>query len=582
MKEVENHSWRNFLHLLFTSKLPWHLYIFGVIAAFASTTLSLGLPMVTQRIMSGEIFDEALIGKYVWLSIASLVLVSISALFVSVTAPVTKRNIQRSIWPKLIRRPLKEEKEGQQLHSISRVTQDPSYIDNGIGGFRTVLTSTYALIGSYAIMYSMNVKLTLALLPVIPYILIVTAIVGHFTQKTQYGVQSKLSNMTAFFAERLPKIRLIKTFGREQEEMERADAVIYQQYEADKKRAFVDLFAEPLMQSIQAIVVGTVLVYGGILAGRGEMKVSEVIAFYLYVQFIHNNVLQYGLFWQWLKQAKGASAKIASIKQSENEQLKRSSSFAAAAETTSGDITFENISFSYENKNVLSNLNFVIPAGKVTAIIGPSGGGKSTVLALLERLYRPNVGRILFGGVPAEEINLDDWRRAMVNVSQNATLLSGTIRDNITYGIDHHVTDEEVWHAAKLAAAKSFIEELPAGLDTEVGESGSKLSGGQRQRIAIARAFILDPKYLLLDEATSNLDPKSKREVDDALAELMKGRTTILVDHDLRNRREMDQIIVVDEGRISGIGTHEDLEKSNRLYHTLSDIQEEKAVNLSV
>ncbi|REB07418.1 ABC transporter ATP-binding protein [Sporosarcina sp. BI001-red] len=574
-------SWGEFFHLIRTAKLPWHLYIFQIVASLGTTTLLLSMPIVIQQIMEGNIFDKAIVWKYVYMNIASVVLVTISSLFVFLTSPITKRNIQRVIWPKLIRLPMKEYRDNKSLNMISRVTLDPAYIDSAISDFTSLFNTTYSLVGSFVIMYTMNVKLTLALLPVIPYIIIVSIVVGHFTQRTQHGVQSQLSNMTAFFAERLPKIRLIKTFGKEDFEFEKSSRVIENQYTADKKRAFVDLFAEPLMQSVQAIVVGTVLVYGGYLVSKGDMKVSQVISFYLYVQFIHNNVLRYGMFWQTVKQAKGASEEIAKIQEAGEEQLERTYTFNEKATQPNADLTLENVSFSYDQRLALNNVNLTIPKGKLTAIVGPSGGGKSTIFGMLERLYEPNVGRVLIGTTPADKVHLDEWRAGIAYVSQNAPLLSGTIRENILYGIHEEVDDEIVWLAARHASAEEFIKEFPEGLDKDVGEFGTKLSGGQRQRIAIARAFVMDPEYLLLDEAMASLDAQSEHDINRALRLLMKGRTTALISHNLRTMKQMDHIIVVNNGQVEASGTHVELMQTNELYGNLIEIQNEKNQMLS-
>jgi len=382
--------------------------------------------------------------------------------------------------------------------------------------------------------------------------------------------------LTAFFAERLPKIRLVKSFGKEDKEIEHGKSVIKKQYEADKKRALVDLFAQPLMNSIQGIIVGIVLVYGSILVGKGEMKVSQVIAFYMYVQYLHMSVIQYGQFWQSLKQAKGASDKISEILESEDESLQRERAFNDTKNQTSGDIVLEDVSFSYTTSKILSDINLTIPKGKVTAVIGPSGGGKSTLFTLIERLYEPTDGRMLMGNVPAESIHLDEWRKSMAYVSQSTPLMSGTIRDNITYGLDREVDDKEIEKAAKMAAALDFIKKFPDGFDTEVGEFGSRLSGGQRQRIAIARAFIMDTPYLLLDEATSNLDAQSEHLIESALKKLMQNRTTVLISHDMKDIKGADQIVVIDQGKINGVGTHKELSETNELYQQLTQLQSEK------
>lgn len=580
-EKVKEQSWKDFFRLIFRSKLPWHLYILGLITMLATTTLTLGLPIYIQEIFAGNIFDFEIVYKYILLSASATGLAALSALFISITSPITQRNIQMTLWSKIIRMPMREYSKQPSQQLISRITRDTSFIDEVITYINTVITSTFTLTASYMIMYNMNVKLTFALFPVIPYILIVTTVVGHYTQKTQKDVQANFSNITAFFAERLPKISLIKSFGKEKEEIDEANIVLLENYEAEKKRAFVDLFAEPLMQSVQGIIIGIVLVYGGILVSKGELRISEVIAFYLYVQFIHNNVLKYGLFWQTLKQAKGASEKITAILDSDSEDLQSETPMNKAIKDSNGLLKLENITFSYDERPVLKNLNFTIPIGKVTAIVGPSGCGKSTILNLLERFYEPDVGQIRLGETAAESIHLEDWRRSIALVSQASPLLSGTIRDNITYGINHEVDMEEVRRAAEFADALDFIESFADGFDTDVGEFGSKLSGGQRQRIAIARAFMKNSEFLLLDEATSSLDARSENKIEHSLEKLMVGRTSIVIAHDMDFIKNADQIIVIDNGSVMDTGTHDELIKSNELYQILVEIQTEKSSRLS-
>ncbi|WP_312113433.1 ABC transporter ATP-binding protein [Brevibacillus reuszeri] len=582
MKEAQEHTWKLFFQLIIKSKLPWILLILYTVVQFGLTKISLMSPQVYQKIMAGEIFDTALISQYIWLSIASALVFASGMLIKCFMDPMITRNIQQMIWPKLIRMPMRLYDKINPLNLISRVTIDPTFFSTFITYIPYVLTAIYTLVGSFVIMYGMNEKLAFAILLVIPYMLIVSVLSGHFTQKTQYVVQERLSILTGFFAERLPKIRLIKTVGKEEYEIEKGHDVFHKQYIADKKRALVEVIANSLVTSVEAVCTGIVLIYGGILAAKGEMQVSEVIAFYMFMGNITIAIGQFGYFWQYVKEAKGATAKIASFTELKDEDLKRNQSFESVYQQSGGDVTFENVSFSYEDKKVLFNLNLTIPEGLVTAIVGPSGGGKTTLFSLLEQLYEPNTGRIIIGDVPANKVHLDEWRQSIAYVSQNSPLLSGTIRDNITYGIDRPVTDEEVREAARLAAALEFIDAFPKGLDTEVGEYGSKLSGGQRQRIAIARAFIKNPKYLLLDEATSNLDARSEHLINNALKSLMKGRTTVMICHDLKEMANVDNVIVIDNGRISGTGSHKELMKNNELYRKLVDIQKEKIMKMNM
>lgn len=578
MEETKQQGWKEFFGLILKSKLPWKLYIMGFIMLFLSTTLGLIMPKYISGIFEGDIFNNEVVRNYIILMSLSTLLVALSALFASLTPAVTMRNIQQTIWSKIIRMPMKDYNKQPSQQLISRVTVDPMFIDSAITEFSTVLMGTYSLVGSYVIMYSMNPKLTFALMPVIPYILIVSALVGHFTQKRQLAVQAQFSGITAFFAERLPRIRLIKSFNKEQEEIQKGKDILLQQYHVEKRRAIVDLYGQPLLHSVRAVIVGTVLVYGSYLISKGELRVSQFLAFYIYVQAIHMHVLKYGIFWTTVKNAKGASEKIVDILQTESEKMTREK---LINDHFSKDLTLENVSFSYDDKRILSNVNLTIPAGKVTAIVGPSGCGKSTIFNLLERFYEPNVGRLLLGSIPVEQIHLDEWRKSIAKVSQASPLLSGTIRENITYGLDREATMEEVREAAKLADALTFIEEFPEGFETEVGEFGSKLSGGQRQRIAIARAFIKDSPILLLDEATSSLDARSENHIEESLKLLMKNRTTVMIAHDLDSIKDADQIIVVDKGEINDAGTHEKLLNTSRLYRELVEIQQEKQDGLS-
>ena len=431
-------------------------------------------------------------------------------------------------------------------------------------------------------MYGMNVKLTWALLPIIPYMLIVTFGVSHFAQKAQQKIQNKYSGLTAYFAERLPKIRLIKMFSKEEAEMKNADKIITEQYKAERYKSIVELFSEPLMQSVQAITTGIVLIYGAVMVNTGEIDTGQLIAFYMYVVNIHNGVLRYGQYIQTLKVGKGASEKITEIINTDDEIIEREVSLQNIINNSNGNIRLENVSFAYDDKKILNNIDIIIPERKVTAIVGPSGGGKTTILNLLERFYEPNEGRILIGNTPVEKVHLDEWRSSFAYVSQNSPLLSGSIRENITYGVKRDVSDEEIRQAAKLADALDFIEEFPEDFDTEVGELAAKLSGGQRQRITLARAFITNPEYLLLDEATSSLDSNSEIEVHKGVELLMEGRTTIVIAHNLATIRNADQIVVIDSGKVSGIGNHDELFRSNKLYRNLVDIQFEKEQKLII
>ena len=265
---------------------------------------------------------------------------------------------------------------------------------------------------------------------------------------------------------------------------------------------------------------------------------------------------------------------------------KISNVFAAEEEEKSGisideedkDIVFENVSFSYGDTPVLNHLSFTVPKGKTTALIGVNGAGKSTVIKLLERMYNPSEGTVRFGNTDIKEISLSDWRNAVGWVAQGSPLLSGTVRENILYGVEREVSEDEIISAAKMANAYDFIMETPGGFEAEVGPDGSNFSGGQRQCIAITRALMRNPRYLLLDEATSNLDVNSENCVTCAFARLMQNRTTLMIAHNYAATKMADYVIVMNNGAVEAEGTPEELLKTNEYYRTFAGTDDEEEI----
>jgi ATP-binding cassette subfamily B protein AbcA/BmrA len=237
-------------------------------------------------------------------------------------------------------------------------------------------------------------------------------------------------------------------------------------------------------------------------------------------------------------------------------------------------IRLDRISFGYHDEEpVLQDVSLEVKPGKVTAIVGPSGSGKTTLFSLLERFYVPQSGSIRVGEQEADAFSLQSWRSQIGYVSQESPLVAGTIRENITYGMDREVSPSELEYAAKMAYADIFIRELPNQYETEVGERGIKLSGGQRQRIAIARALLRNPQILMLDEATSSLDSRSEAVVQQALTNLMRGRTTLVIAHRLSTVVDADQIVVIEKGKVTGTGTHHTLYQHHGMYKEFADQQ---------
>lgn len=568
--QVKKQKWGLFFKLIGKSKLPWHWYILNLLISFGLTTVTVKLPQLAGNIMGGQIFDKKIIMTYVGVSILLALLNVPTGIFTAWIDLTTDRKIQNMVWMKFIKMPISFFNKLNPTSLTSRVTSDATQISYIINFLFTIVNIIYALALILKTVFAMSPSMVWALSLVLPWLFIIAFGIGRFYFKAQHLIQEKYSYYTNFITERLVNIRQVKSAGTEDLEMQQGYSVAMDLYKSQIYKAKVSFFSEPATYSVQSYCQAVILIYGGILVGRNQLDMTSLVTIFMYSQSISLYALQFVMFFRFTKEAQGATAKVGEILEIENEQHERKRSFTLPDQ----DIIFEGVSFNYDQRKVLSNLNFKIPKGEVTAIIGPSGSGKTTILNIIERFYEPSAGKISFGDVPIEDINLDEWRNAIGYVAQNSSLLQGSIRDNITYGLHREATEEEIIRAAKLANAHDFIMKLPDGYNTNVGEFGSKLSGGERQRIAIARTVIKDPDYLLLDEATSNLDSHNEAEVQEALNNLMEGRTTIVVAHNIQTVKNAHNIIVLDGGQIRDIGKHDELYgKKESLYRKYFDLQ---------
>ena len=407
-----------------------------------------------------------------------------------------------------------------------------------------------------------------------PVILLVSFFSGRVGFTWNNRIQGKLSELGGYLAEILVNVPLVKVFVKEQAEEEKGKEAIEGIYKTKKKYlAFSSTIS--FLSSSESILQTVVVVLGGAaLVNAGHITLEQWIAFYMYATNLvrlFQNIFRY---YETIKRAQGSSRRMAEIIVEKSEDM----GGGRTVPSQPGDLKFENVTFRYDTDTVLKNVSFTLPAGKTTALVGPSGAGKSTIFGLLERFYDPESGRVTLGGVDAKEFHKSSWRQAIGYVPQSSPLFSGTIRSNMTYGLDRTFTDEELARAAKDANIYEFILSCDNGFDTDVGERGCKLSGGQRQRIAIARALLKDPQILLMDEATSSLDPEARSEVEKAMERLKEGRTTVIVAHEIRSIEDADQIVVLSGGEVNGIGSAGQLASNNALYRRLKDLQDGTAV----
>ncbi len=563
-------SWKLLFSLLKESRIPWLLFLVDIAASMLLTTITVRLPWVEGQIMAGEIEETSTIVSYVLVTIfSSLLLLPLSYFETWITAR-TDRNLRRTIWGKVIHMPMSRLDTVPPTSLVSRVTSDTDEIVMAITYVTLLVTFIYDLGATVSMIAGMNRNMALMMLLLIPFVILAN-IPSHFIHNAQYEVRNAFARYTNFLAEHLGALKQIKASSAEEKEDAINDLAAKQYLRTNIKVAALEqLVAEPVGSGANALVQAIVLIYGGYLLSTGDLATADMIALYSYSISLPFAAMQFVSTWRAIKKAQGSCHTVAEFIQCEPETMERKQSFAIP----DADLKLEDVSFAYEDgEKVLDHVTMSIPTGKVTAIVGPSGSGKTTVLKLLERLYQPTEGKLMFGGVPAEDIHLNEWRDSFGMVPQASPLLFGTVRDNITYGIDEGVSSEKLEWAMSSANVDEIVSRMHGGLDTDVGDVGSKLSGGEKQRIAIARMMIRDPEYLLLDEATSSLDAENEHQITAALSKLMQGRTSVVVAHNLRTVKNADNIIFMAGGRVKAQGTHQQLYDTDPDYRRYVDLQ---------
>jgi ABC-type multidrug transport system fused ATPase/permease subunit len=422
-----------------------------------------------------------------------------------------------------------------------------------------------------------SVKLSLFMLGTFPLLVLLALLFGRKIKKLSRETQDQLAATNVIVEETMQGIQVVKAFTNEGYEINRyktslSKVVRLALHAAYYRGAFVSFVIVGLFGGVTLVIW-----YGASLVQAGELTIGELFSFILYTVFIGASVGGLGDLYGKIQASLGATDRILEILDEAEEPSAREAALPAAAQPRLiGDIAYENVVFTYPTRpdiTVLKGVSFRIRSGEKIALVGPSGAGKSTIAQLLMKFYEVSGGRITVDDTDIREYNLASLRQNIGIVPQEVLLFGGTIRENIAYGRPG-AADPEIVEAAVKANAFSFISSFPEGLDTVVGERGVKLSGGQRQRIAIARAILKDPSILILDEATSSLDSESEKLVQEAMDELMKGRTTIIIAHRLATIRKADKILVIDNGRIAEQGSHDDLSLQDQgLYAHLLKLQ---------
>lgn len=569
---------------IFRYLLPFKgMFIAGMLCLLISSVTLLAFPYVAARLI------DVASGKEDWiindLNLVALILLGIlfvQAIFsffrVYLFAQVSERsmaNVRKHLYNQYLMLPMSFYDSRRTGELLSRITSDVSLLQDTFSitlaeFFRQTIT---LVVGTFVIFY-LTPKLAVFMLATFPVLVILAMVFGNFIRKLSKKTQDELARANVIVEETLQSISIIKAFTSESYEKGRygkaQDNVVAIALKAAGFRGgFISFIIFALFGGIVAVIW-----YGATLLQEGSMSMGDLVSFVLYTTFIGGSIAGLGDLYGQLQKAIGASERVLEITSLSPEAEEKEEQDVSLQ--LQGDIQFQNVAFSYPTRAdvpVLKGLNLHIQPGEKVALVGPSGAGKSTIIQLLMRFYPLNGGKILADGQDIGSLNLNAFRRHIGIVPQEVILFGGSIRENIAYG-KHTATDEEIREAARKANALQFIEKFPQGLDTLVGERGVKLSGGQRQRIAIARAILKDPEILILDEATSSLDAESEHLVQEALDELMVGRTTIIIAHRLATIRKVDRIYVINDGQIAESGTHTDLlQETDGAYANLVRLQ---------
>ncbi|CEG29390.1 ABC transporter ATP-binding protein [Bacillus sp. B-jedd] len=575
-KQNEKGIWKAYLKLMFKAKLPWKWLIFAIVLNLISTTLTLIFPQYMQKIYSGVFTNPVIFG--------ALAILLFNVIFNGIVRYVGKLTMYKIdvsyrglIWERLMHSPLTLYDKVKPTEMVSRITLDAGTISQVLGGWGPgIISMVYSTVGVIAILFTYDWHLGLAVLVYVPFYLIFNILYGKWNYRASKTTYNRLSKLTQFLSELLMSVPLIKTFVTEAKEEQRGKEQLDYYYKANLKRAIVQWVESPVYNFLSVAQEAFVIGYGAYLVKSGAITLPQWIAFFMYVGMLWPTLTTFTYLYSDIKRSQGATSRIADLIDSPIEQYEKEKPISQIQE----GIVFENVAFGYGDKKVLTDVSFSIPIGQLTAIVGPSGSGKSTLLSLLQQFYQPKSGAIsLLNGQNINEFHLNDWRKLFSYVAQDSPLISGSIRENIVFGVDREVSDIEIMQAADAANALRFIKDFPNGFDSDVGEAGSNLSGGQRQRIAIARAILRNSPILLLDEATASLDSQSEKVVQEAMRRLMKDHTTVMIAHDLSTIRDADQIVLLDSGKVDGIGTHQELMETNELYQLFVKLHMESAAS---
>ena len=456
---------------------------------------------------------------------------------------------------------------------ISRITHDVNVVENAVSyGLTDLFRQSFMILLFVTIAFSIYPKAAFLMLVVFPLIGIPMAQIGRRLRKISKGTQEKMADINTLLLETISGIKLVKAFGTEQYEKDRFKAKNHDYYKLRMKSIKRLVVIPPITEMFGALCGVAVILWMGKVVMSGGLSFGVFILFFGSIMSIISPIKKLGNVHALIQQALAANERIYDVLDAQITVKEKSNAIAIGE--LKGSIEIKNVDFHYAQDSgvVLKNIDLAVCAGEIVAIVGPTGTGKTTLVNLIPRFYDPVKGVVTIDGIDVRDVTLWSLRKQIGIVTQETILFNDTVRANIAYGYAQ-ATDAQIQAAAEMAFAHQFVVKMPSGYNTLIGDRGFRLSGGEKQRLAIARAILRNPPILILDEATSQLDSESERFVQEALDRLMKGRTVIAIAHRLSTIQKADKIVVLEHGRIIGVGGHEELLKSCPLYNKLYSLQ---------
>ena len=559
---------RRYFTVLKGVKLPWILILCSFLFSAATMRTELNVATMTAGIIdaSQNAIDPTQLISYIVLVAVSAVLSIGGNYFTRRMEETISLRVRTKLWLKIMHLPTRYYDSDNGDGLVTRITSDATAPADLFSMAVSFLVCIVTTIQAFIQLFSYHKALATYSLLIIPMTLIICLIYAKLQFTLGVYSTTTMAGSMAYLAERVRNFRLIKSAVAEKLEASAGDRTFKEMYKADFFSWLVVASQQlgSVLFSILFIIIAFVL--GGRLLHTGEVTLGDLTGFYMISGIVALQLMQFFMNVGSVSGIFGTMKKTAQVMDTESEQ-----EGGAPVPAVCSDITFDHVTFGYTGeRDVIRDLSLRIPMGKVTAVIGGNGAGKSTLFKLISRLYEPSSGTIRFGEDDIRQYDLTQWRDQFAFVFQKDPLIGGTVRENITYGLDREVSEDELCAVAKKANCYDCIMEKPNGFDEDVGLGGSNFSGGQGQCISIARAMLRGADYLLLDEATSNLDVVSEAQVTEALDHLMQNKTTIMIAHNYAATRNADHVIVMKDGTVEAAGTPEELLATNEYYQIFS------------